>query len=305
MEKSKASEMALGNVYLRDYHVTHDALKVFDDFLAGRFLTEEERLSHDKKFVTAAQIIDPTRAATFPYQATTLAWMMQDWSALPLILSRARYTEDCLGEAVRRGVRQYVILGAGMDTFAFRCEELVKQLQVLELDHPATQAFKRRRLTELGWDMPVNLHLLPIDFTQDNLATVLQDSSFDPQTLSFFSWLGVTYYLTREEIVATLQDIANTAPAGSVVILDYLDTDAFVPEKVAPRVLAIQQGARQVGEPIKAGFDPASLTGDLAGLGLRLIENLSPAGIEERYFAGRPDNYHALEHFHYAYAVVA
>lgn len=304
MEENKASKMAVGNVYLRGYHATYDAPRIFDDFLAYQFLTGEERLSFDKQFMAYAQMIDPARAASFPDQAAALAWLMQSCSGLALVTSRARYTEDRLQEAISQGIKQYVILGAGIDTFAFRRKELMEQLQVIELDHPATQDFKRRRLAELEWEIPANLHFVPIDFTCDNLASVLKGSSFDSQALSFFSWQGVSYYLTRDEVFATLRSLADVAPTGSMVIFDYLDTDAFDPEKVAPRVLAMQQGAQQVGEPMKSGFDPDGLAAELAGLGLHLQENLSPAYIEERYFTGRTDNYHAFEHFNFACAVV-
>lgn len=304
MEENKVSKMAIGNVYLRGYHAANDAPKIFDDYLAYKFLTEEERLSFDRQFVAAAQLIDPESAASFPDPAAVLAWLMQTWSGLPLVVSRARYTEDSLEQAIKRGVKQCVILGAGMDTFAFRRKELMKRVEVCEVDHPATQHFKRRRLAELGWNIPANLHFAPIDFAHDNLVSVLKNLSFDPQALSFFSWQGVTYYLTRDEVFTTLRTIADIAFAGSIVIFDYLDNDAFVPGNVSPRVLGMQRGAQQVGEPMKAGFEPIALAEELAGLGLRLVENLSPTIIEERYFKGRTDNYHALEHFHYACAVV-
>ena len=303
MEEKQVSKMAVGNTYLRGYHATYDVPKIFDDFLAFQFFTEEERSYHEELFLTALQNMDPARAASFPDQAAALAWFVRG-TGLPLVVSRARYAEDSLEEAIRQGTKQCVILGAGTDTFAFRRKELVGQLQVFEVDHPATQDYKRRRLAELGWDIPANLHFVPIDFRHDNLASVLKCASFDSQALSFFSWLGVTYYLTRDEVFATLRAIVDISPPGSMVIFDYLDTDAFDPEKASPFVLALQQGTKQIGEPIKAGFDPAALAADLAGLGLRLIENLSPTNIEERYFQGRTDNYHALKHFHYACAVV-
>ncbi len=304
MEENKASQMAIGTAYLRGYHATHDNPKIFDDFLAYQFLTEEERLSIEKQLVMAAQITDPARAASFPDQEAALAWMIKSWTALPLAVSRARYTEDSLGEAVRQGVKQYVLLGAGMDTFVFRCPELVKQLQVFEVDHPATQDFKRRRLTELSWKLPAQLCFVPVDFTQESLAEALKRSPYNPQVLTFFSWLGVTYYLTRDEVFDTLKAVVNIVPAGSMFVFDYLDNDAFVPGKVAPRVLGMQQAAKYAGEPIKAGFDPSTLATDLAGLGLHLQENLSPSDIQERYFQGRADSQYAYEHAHYACAVV-
>ena len=168
--------------------------------------------------------------------------------------------------------------------------------------HPGLQA---QRLAELGWDVPpAHLHFVPLDFTQESLAAALRRSPYDPQVASFFSWLGVTYYLTREVVFDTLRAIAGIAPAGSLIIFDYMDPDAFVPERAAKRMQRMQAIVRQAGEPMKAGFDPARLAADLEAMGLRLQEDLSPADIEERYFRGRADGYHAYEHVHFAQVAV-
>jgi len=248
------------------------------------------------------KLYDSERAALHPNQATALASSMR--ARASSILARARYAEDSLEQAVRQGVKQYIILGAGMDTFAFRRPEMLEQIQVFEVDHPATQAFKRRRLAELGWEQPAQLHFVPVDFTQDSLAVALSSSSYDPQALSFFSWLGVTYYLPRDAVFATLRTIADIAPAGSTVVFDYLDTDAFVPGRAAKRIKVLMERVRQLGESMKAGFDPSTLAADLSRLGLRLREDLIPTDIEERYFQGRTDGYHAYKHTHFAWAVV-
>jgi len=220
-----------------------------------------------------------------------------------LAVSRARYTEDSLMEAVRKGVKQYVILGAGMDTFAFRRPELMEKLQVFEVDHPVTQAFKRQRLTELGWDIPKQLHFVPVDFTRQRLDEELKNSSYDPKALGFFNWLGVTYYLPRETVFDTLRTIAGIAPKGSIVIFDYLNIDVFDKAKLSPRGQWFLW-SHVAGEKMQSGFDPSTLSKDLAALGLRLKENLSPSDIEALYFQENTGNYHAQEHAHFACAVV-
>ena len=159
---------------------------------------------------------------------------MQSNGAPAIVFSRARYTEDILEAAVRQQeVEQYVILGAGLDTFALRRPDLVARLQVFEVDHPGTQAHKRRRLREAGREHPAQLHFVAVDFSRDNLAKALKSSAYDPQASSFFSWLGATYYLTRDAAWATLRAIAQVAPPGSTVVFDYLDSEAFVPERAA------------------------------------------------------------------------
>jgi methyltransferase (TIGR00027 family) len=304
MQANRPSLTALMNTYIRAYHAMHDTPKIFDDFLAYPLLTEEEHTFLGQNLAESLKFFDPERAAECPDQATALAWVIRLQSG-PIILTRAHYTEERLETAIKQGVRQYVILGAGMDTFAFRQPELVRQLQVFEVDHPVTQAFKRQRLAELGWAHPPQLHFLPVDFTKENLAAALERAAFDPRTLSFFSWLGVTYYLSREVVFATLRAIADVAPVGSNIVFDYMDADAFVPERAAKPVQLMHEIVRFAGEPMKAGFDPSALAADLARVGLHLHETLSPADIERRYFQGRTDGFHAFEHVHFASAAVA
>ncbi len=306
MQPDHVSRTAIGTAFMRAYHAAHDHPKIFDDFLAHRLISEEGHQRFAARHIEMFRRLDPERAASCPDQAIALARWMQTFAPLPIVLGRARYAEDLLDEAVRQQeVKQYVILGAGLDTFAFRRPDLLARLQVFEIDHPATQAHKRQRLLEISQENPRQLHFVPVDFSQEDLAAALKRSAFDPQAPSFFSWLGVTYYLTRDAVCATWRAIAEVAPAGSAVIFDYLDTDAFVPGRVAKRVQIMMDAVRQVGEPMITGFDPAGLAADLAAVGLRLHEDLGPSDIEARYFAGRPDNYHASEHVHFARAVVA
>ena len=301
----KTSFTAQGLAYMRAYHAMHDNPKIFDDSLASHLFTEDERSFFENAWSQVPKLYDPERAASLPDRAAAIAWTLQTVTPGPsMTLGRSRYTEDSLEEAVGQGVKQYVILGAGFDTFAFRRPEILDRLQVFEVDHPATQVFKRGRIAEAGWEQPAQLHFVPVDFEQENLAEALIRSSYDPQAPSFFSWLGVTYYLTRDTVFSMFRTIADIAPAGSAVIFDYLDTDAFIPEKAAKRVKILIRDTRQLGESMITGFDPSALAADLARLGLRLQEDLSPADIQERYFRGRKDGYYACEHQHFAWAMV-
>lgn len=328
--KNKTSFSASIITHCRAYHAEHDDPRIFNDYLAGSLLTEEERANFDRMtyksikvlyFICSRQTVPAiirfflpryytrTFAAIAPRdpklisnQAATVDWYMHAHGALALSISRSRYTEDRLLEALGKGVTQYVILGAGMDTFAFRHLELMNKLRVFEVDLSATQAIKRQRLKELGWEIPEELHFVPVDLTSQRLDEALINASYDPKVPSFFNWLGVTYYLPIETVYDTLRTIAGIAPQGSTVIFDYLDTDVFDPAKAAPRGQWLLWSS--AGEKIKSGFDPATLNNDLADLGLRLIENLGPENIEERYFRGHPGGYHAQEHAHLACVVV-
>ena len=305
MQANQVSKTAMGTAFMRAYHAAHDHPKIFDDFLAQYMITEAEYRESEARHLRAFQKFDPDRAATYSDPRRALAYWMQNAGAPAIVLGRARYAEDNLEQAVKEGVKQYVILGAGMDTFAARRRDLVKHLEVFEVDHPATQAHKRQRLLAAGQEPPVQQHFIPVDFSQENLAEVLKRAAYRSQAPSFFSWLGVTYYLTREALFTTFRAIAASAPSGSPIIFDYLDTEALVPERAARRVNIMVEIVKRVGEPMITGFDPRTLAADLAGVGLRLQEDIGPADIQKRFFAGRPDGYHACEHAHFAWAVVA
>ncbi len=306
MQQTQAGITALVTAYARAYHATHDSPIIFDDSLADYLYTPEEHAQFDRNLAESVGMLSaiaPDIVASNPDQATALAAVIQLIHG-PVTLSRSRYTEDCLEQAVRQGVGQYVILGAGFDTFAFRRPDLLEHLQVFEVDHPVTQAMKRQRIAMPGWEIPQQLHFVPIDFNTEKLADVLRHSPYNPQVLTLFSWLGVTYYLERDVVLKTLKTIASITPKGSTVVFDYMDADTFSPEKAAKRIQLLQAGARRVGEPMKTGFDPLTLADDLHRLGLTLEENLSPADIEKRYFQGRTDRYHAFEHVHFARATI-
>ena len=173
MQPDHFSRTAMGTAFMRAYHAAHDHPKIFDDFLAHRLIKEEEQRIIEERQIGLFRLTDPVQAAACPDQASALARWMQSAAAPPIVLARARYSEDLLEQAVGQGVRQYVILGAGLDTFAYRRPDLLARLQVFEVDHPATQDFKRHRLLGLGQEEPNHLHFLSVDLGQENLATAL------------------------------------------------------------------------------------------------------------------------------------
>jgi methyltransferase (TIGR00027 family) len=305
MQDGEYSKTAMGTAFMRAYHAAQVRPPIFDDFLAERLLTAEELLASEDRHLRAFHLFYPAQAAACPDRASGLAGWMQSAGAPAIVMARARYEEDLLEEAVRQGVKQYVILGAGMVTFAWRRPDLLAQLQVFEIDHPATQAIKRQRLRAAGLEEPERLHFLAVDFGRENLAAALRRSAYDPQAPTFFSWLGVTYYLPRDAVLSTWSAIATVAPPGSAIIFDYLDSDAFRPGGAAPRVEIMMEIVQRVGEPMITGFAPGTLAADLAKEGLRLQENLSPPDIQERFFKARTDGYHACEQTYFAWAVVA
>ena len=190
MEENKVSMTALLTAYARAYHAAHDTPKIFDDYLAQQlFLRRRNVFSTSRAWQSRLSSMTrnlPRRVLTRRLPSPGICRLQGG----PVTLSRSRYAEDSLAEAVQQGVQQYVILGAGLDTFAFRQPEMLKRLQVFEIDQPATQAFKRKRLAELGWEIPAQLHFVPVDFSKEGLAAALQRSAYDPQKASFFALAG-------------------------------------------------------------------------------------------------------------------
>ena len=200
--------------------------------------------------------------------------------------ARSRFAEDELALAVAQGVRQYVVLGAGLDTFAYRNPH--SGLRVFEVDHPATQAWKRERLEAAGIAIPTSLTFAPIDFDRRTLADGLGQSGFNGSAAAFFSWLGVTPYLTREACLVTLSFIAKM-PAGSGVVFDFAVDPALLNLGQRMALKALSKRVAAVGEPFQLFFDPEKLQGEMKGMGFRRTEFLQGKELNARYFKDRKD----------------
>jgi methyltransferase (TIGR00027 family) len=199
---------------------------------------------------------------------------------------RSRLAEDELAAAQRRGCTQYVVLGAGLDTFG--CRNRHDQLSVFEVDHPATQAWKRGLLKQSYIPVPSNLHFAPVDFEHDTLADALHAAGCDLTQPIFFSWLGVTLYLTEAAIFDTFRFVAQL-PKGSAIVFDY----GVQPELLGPMErMGVEHFARKYaeqGEPWLSFFDPEILAARMAEMGFDHIADFGPAQLEQRYFSGRSD----------------
>ena len=171
---------------------------------------------------------------------------------------RIRYAEDRLREAVGAGVGQYVILGAGLDTFALRQGEHADRLRIFEVDHPASQAMKRERLLAINGSVPANLVLVPVDFESDWLDESLMQAGFDRGAPAFFSWLGTTYYLTKEAIRDTLERVSAVTASGSRIVLDYKYPRRLIPEQSLLFADKVDQFVAKRGEPMRSTFAPES-----------------------------------------------
>jgi methyltransferase (TIGR00027 family) len=196
---------------------------------------------------------------------------------------RSRFAEDALARAIARGTRQLVILGAGLDTYAYRAQS---GLRVFEVDHPDTQAWKRACLEEAAIPVPENLTFAPIDFERGTLADGLEAAGFDRARETFFTWLGVTVYLSEEAVWSTLGWIGRS-PGGAHVVFDYGEPVESLPDAEQGRAAGSASRAEAVGEPWISFFEPRRLRVRLTELGFRDIEDLGRREIAERYFGGR------------------
>ncbi len=269
MKENQPSITAQRVALRRASHQLLDDPRVFEDPVALRIIGRDS---------AAALQADPSQ-----FEGTPLSSYLRAFMA-----ARSRLAEDELAYGVQHGVRQYVILGAGLDTFAYRNPYPQGVLRVFEVDHPATQTWKKERLEEIGITLPSDLTFAPIDFEAQTLAEGLHCAGYDPDQGTFFSWLGVTPYLTTEAVMATLRFIAS-APAESGVVFDY----AISPSLLSPaqRLVfeALAQRVASAGEPWQAFFDPGLLTGDLRALGFGTVEDQGPEEINAQYFKDRLD----------------
>jgi methyltransferase (TIGR00027 family) len=202
---------------------------------------------------------------------------------------RSRYAEDQLRIAVERGISQYVILGAGLDSFAFRHCDLMRKLHVFEVDHPVSQSWKRARVNELGIAVPPTLHYVPIDLERATLSDGLAAGGVDRNAKSFFSWLGVTQYLARDAVLSTLRDIASTAAPGSELVVQFIVPAMTLSREEGDLVTALADRSTSMGEPWLSFFEPEDFEFHLKQIGFQEIVHFGSQQAAERYLLWRRD----------------
>ena len=262
MQTGRASRTALRVAIRRAAHQTADRPLVLDDPIAVRLIgpgfdRDMERAMHK---------------------------VARDFRLF--MAARSRYAEDRLAAAVAAGVTQYVVLGAGLATFAYR--NPFPSLRIFEVDLPATQQWKREMLDAAGIAVPAEVTFVPLDFEHKALAEGLAEAGFDASAPAFFGWLGVVPYLTLDAFRSTLATIGRL-PAGTAVSFDY----AFSPDTLSPkRRLVFDTLAKRVeaaGEPFRLFFAPADMENELRRAGFKRLEQVNPERLNELYFNDRAD----------------
>ncbi len=259
MRDGQPSQTARRAAAYRAVHQTLDGGAIFKDQFAQRILDEET--------------------------AATLNQIATDDSLRPMrlfIAARSRLSEDTIANCVASGVRQVAVLGAGLDTFSLRNPHADLGLQVFEVDHPATQVWKRDRIRAAGLSEPPSLVFAPIDFEGESLAEGLTRAGFRVDQPAFFQWLGVVPYLTKDAIASTLKFMAELPQAA--VVFDYAEPFQNYPAERRASIMATAERAAARGEPWLSLFEPIELHHLLRSEGLNVIEDLGASEIAQRFY---------------------
>lgn len=270
------------------YHFGPEAA-LFDDPYATRMLGLAFRLKCSVPFLREHYM----RRGMFKHLKSSLS-----------VLSRARYCEDQLARAVAAGVSQYVLLGAGFDTFALRADERFSGLTVYEVDTPESQQLKRKKVAACGRNVLVEHRFVPVDFTRDKVEEQLVGAGFDPNCPSVFSWQGVLIYLDNDTILRSLEGLATITTAGSLLIADFMDGRLFdaaylktIPD-IAADVQRLMDYTAARGEPIVSGFEPEEFGALAKPIGWQLVNTITSRDHAAPYLDGEPDYRWPTEYDH-------
>ncbi len=283
--------------FARAYHSNFGKHKIFDDYLAydlmGKSEYDEIGQLIENKFDTSAfddkYSFDGKRVYPLVNRYIT-----------PIPISRIAFAEKELLRFVKeKGKCQYVICGAGMDTFAFRNEN--HDIHIFELDHPDTQRFKLERIKQLEWNIPKNVRYVSVDFSKDDMTKALKKAGLQTNVPTFFSILGVTYYLTLPVFEETLEKTNRISAVGSRLVFDFPDETTFEKRK-NKRAYELAQITDKLGEPMQHGFTTEEIRHAVARNGFSVIRHETPKIIQKTYFENRADGQSAFENIHFILA---
>ena len=299
------SRTALATSLMRALHSRHDPAPLLDDDWGDRLVPEAVRAALYQRVLDGMPQAARAKAAELT-PAAVLGQSLRANAAYADVITRARYAEDALAKAVERGVEQYVIIGAGFDSFAYRRPIWAEKLAVFEIDHLATQTMKRQRLADCGVDVSTSVEFIAADLSAEALGSALARSSYQPTRSTFFSWLGVTMYLTQEANLSALRAIALCAPAGSELVFNYVDQRVFDPGVlVAEAFRKLKTQVSSAGEALLSGFDPGTLGEQLRAAGLLLVEDLNGDQAVARYDSSRVNGLRSAAASHIAHVRVS
>lgn len=269
--------------FARAWHSNKARNKVYDDYLAYDIMGKEE---YDEIYTMIPNIFGEVRSSLYNRSVQEI---IEEYIA-PIPLSRIHFSESRLFRFAAEEERvQYVICGAGSDTFSFRNEN--PNIEIFEVDHPDTQRYKLEKIASLEWTIPENVHFVSVDFEKERMTDKLIQAGLDPNVKTFFSILGVSYYLTLPVFSETLSQIAELSAPDSVLVFDYPQKMGSFPE----RVHTLEAVTRSLGEVMQGGFDYNAVSRVLFSLGFQIDTYFTPQKVQEHYFADRTDGLRAYE----------
>ena len=268
--------------FVRAWHSNRSRQKIYDDYLAYDMLGKEE---YDSIYELISSGLDGSQK----FSREDTEQIITEYFA-PIPLSRIHFSESRLADFAREnGNVQYVICGASSDTFSFRNDN--DDIEIFEIDHPDTQRYKLEKIRELEWNIRSNVHFVPVDFEKERMCDKLLEAGFDPAKKTFFSILGVTYYLTLDVFTDTLGQMAELSALGSGLVFDYpIKTGAF-----PRRVERLEKMTEALGEVMRGGYDYNEVSRALYSLGFQIDAYMPPEKVQREYFDGRQDDLKAFE----------
>ncbi|MBP3761430.1 MAG: class I SAM-dependent methyltransferase [Ruminococcus sp.] len=268
--------------FVRAWHSNYSRQKIYDDYLAYDMLGNEE---YDNIYKLISSGFDGSQQ----FSREDTEQIISEYFA-PIPLSRIHFNESRFADfAKENGKVQYVICGAGSDTFAFRNDN--ESIEVFEIDHPDTQRYKLEKIRRLEWNIRKNVHYVPVDFEKERMCDKLLESGFEPNVKTFFSIMGVTYYLTLDVFTDTLKQMAELSALGSRLVFDYPIKTGNFPCRTA----RLKQITEKLGEVMRGGYDYNEVSRALYSLGFQIDTYMPPEKVQREYFDGRKDNLKAFE----------
>ena len=268
--------------FVRAWHSNYSRQKIYDDYLAYDMLGNEE---YDNIYKLISSGFDGSQQ----FSREDTEQIISEYFA-PIPLSRIHFNESRFADfAKENGKVQYVICGAGSDTFAFRNDN--ESIEVFEIDHPDTQRYKLEKIRRLEWNIRKNVHYVPVDFEKERMCDKLLESGFEPNVKTFFSIMGVTYYLTLDVFTDTIKQMAELSALGSRLVFDYPIKTGNFPCRTA----RLKQITEKLGEVMRGGYDYNEVSRALYSLGFQIDTYMPPEKVQREYFDGRKDNLKAFE----------
>lgn len=268
--------------FVRAWHSNTARQKIYDDYLAYDMLGKEE-------YSSIYELISEGLDGSQHFSREDTEEIISEYFA-PIPLSRIHFNESRLADfAAENDKIQYVICGAGSDTFAFRNDN--ENIEIFEIDHPDTQRYKLDKIRELEWNIRKNVHYVSVDFEKERMCDKLIAAGFDPEKKTFFSILGVSYYLTLDVFTDTLRQMSELSALGSELVFDYPIKTGDFPRRVAK----LEEITEALGEVMRGGFDYNEVSRALYSLGFQIDTYMPPEKVQREYFDSRQDSLKAFE----------